>query len=256
MSDANSASLTASLEGAAAAIDIRIADLADTAIRQRPPWMSLLDQEPEDSHDKRDWHRCIAIVAAYRDQHKITHSDPRQVLGPYLERGSAGCKAYWHAAESVLAARQIADLEPAADPSPASQATAQTGADIYRCPPEDERAAIAGLIATGPDATSVTGLAGADEIAAHHAANAARLTAVLAHRGYVIGSECLPPLQDPESGGEPYEAVLARRRQPTCGSATRADGLRAHPADLSQARPRVQTPPRLEMGNDSKALVR
>jgi hypothetical protein len=256
MSEGNSSSLTGYLESAAAAITTRIADLADTAIRQRPAWMSLLGEEPEDSDDKRDWQRCIATVAAYRDQHKITASDPRQILGPYVEQGSAGCKAYWHAAESVLAARQITGLEPTAGPSPAGQATAQTGADIYRSLPEEERGAIAGLIAAGPGAVSFSGLAGADEIAARYAGNAACLTAVLADRGYVIGSECLSPLQDPESGGEPYEAVLARRRQPTCGSATRADGPGTHPAGQSQARPRVQTQPRLKMGHDDKALVR
>jgi hypothetical protein len=53
-----------------------------------------------------------AIIAAYRDQYKVTSNDPRQVLGPYAEPGHAGHAAYWHAAESVLAARRLAGLEP------------------------------------------------------------------------------------------------------------------------------------------------
>ena len=77
------------------------------------------------------------MIAAYRDQHKITTDDPRQVLGPYAEPGHAGHRAYWHAAESVLAARRLAGLDPADGTSSADdQARAQIAADIYRGLPD------------------------------------------------------------------------------------------------------------------------
>lgn len=69
------------------------------------------------------------MIAAYRDQHKITTEDPRQVLGPYAETGRAGHRAYWHAAESVLAARRLAGLEPANGASADARARAQIAAD-------------------------------------------------------------------------------------------------------------------------------
>ena len=81
-----------------------------------------------------------------RDQHKITADDP-QILGPYAEPGHAGHKAYWHAAESVLAARQLARLEPANGTPADSRASAQLAADIYRNLPDDQHAAVAELVA-------------------------------------------------------------------------------------------------------------
>ena len=77
--------------------------------------MSLLGTQPADPDRAHEWHCHVGVIAAYRDQHKVTTDDPRQVLGPYAETGRAGHRAYWHAAESVLAARRLAGLEPAAD---------------------------------------------------------------------------------------------------------------------------------------------
>ena len=67
---------------------------------------------PEDPEIERQWLRHVAVVAAYREQFKVTTNDPRQALGPYATSGQPGHKAYWHAAESVLAARRSPDLAP------------------------------------------------------------------------------------------------------------------------------------------------
>ena len=148
--DGEAAPLTAYLGDAAALITARVTDLADTAIRLRPPWTSALGQQPADPDRAREWRRHVGVIAAYRDQHKITTDDPRQVLGPYAETGRAGHRAYWHAAESVLAARRLAGLEPANGASADDRARAQIAADIYRSLPDHERADIAAAVAAAP----------------------------------------------------------------------------------------------------------
>lgn len=75
------------LNDAAALITARIRELADTAVRHRPPWMSLLGQPPANPEHAREWLRHVGVIAAYREQHKVTSDDPRQVLGPYAEPG-------------------------------------------------------------------------------------------------------------------------------------------------------------------------
>lgn len=100
-------SLAAYINDTATTITTRVNELADTAIRHRPPWMSLLGQQPPDPRSAREWRRHIAVVAAYRDQHHITTHDPSQVLGPYVEQGRAH-KAYWNAAGSAFTARRLA----------------------------------------------------------------------------------------------------------------------------------------------------
>jgi hypothetical protein len=67
---------------AAALISARISDLAETAVRDRPSWMTALGQPPATLYQRQQWLRHVAIVAAYRDQHKITTTDPAQPLGP------------------------------------------------------------------------------------------------------------------------------------------------------------------------------
>ena len=95
--------------------------------------------------------RHVGVIAAYRDQHKVTTDDPRQVLGPYAEPGHAGHRAYWHAAESVLAARRLAGLEPAErhiGGRPGTRADSPPTSTVAS--PIDERAAIAAAVAAAP----------------------------------------------------------------------------------------------------------
>jgi conjugative relaxase-like TrwC/TraI family protein len=101
--------LDAYLDDAAVLITARVNDLADAAVRHRPPWMNLLGLQPVNPDHAREWFRHVAVVAAYRDQRKISTVDPRQIIGPYVEPGHAGHEAYRHAAEAVLAARRLAN---------------------------------------------------------------------------------------------------------------------------------------------------
>jgi hypothetical protein len=212
--DGQAAPLTAYLTDAATLITTRIQTLADTAVRLRQPWTSALGQKPDDPARAREWLRHVAVVAAYRDQHQVTSDNPRQVLGPYAEPGHAGHKAYWDAAESVLAARQLAGLHPANGTSADDRARAQIAADIYRSLPDEERALVASLVADGAGSVWLGDPEGPDEYAAAKSAYAPHLVSVLARRGIVTDGSDLMPEQRALIGSKPCEAELARRGRP------------------------------------------
>jgi conjugative relaxase-like TrwC/TraI family protein len=234
------APLTAYLGDAAVLINARIADLADTAIRFRQPWASALGQQPADPDRAREWRRHMSVIAAYRDQHKITTDDPRQVLGPYTETGRAGHRAYWHAAESVLAARRLAGLEPPNGTSADDRARAQTAADIYRSLPDHERAGIAAEVAVAPGTLWLGDPAGLDEHAATQPCYAPQLIATLTRGRHLTAASKTLPVPD----GEPWEAELARRGRPGQGRPERPNATSPEPAARSHGRPLQQIPPR------------
>jgi len=234
--------LTAYVSDAAAIIGTRIDALADSAVRLRQPWTTALGPQPADAERACEWFRHVAVVAAYRDQHKVTSADPRQVLGPYAEAGHAGHKAYWHAAESVLAARQLAGLEPASDTSPDSRATAQLAADIYRNLSDDERAVITELITAAPDPASFGDPRELDERAAARPAYARPMTSVLTRRGHLTGKADYLPGHRPAESTEPVEAGLARRAWRGPGKPRRPEDLRAEPVTQVPQRALPQDP--------------
>ena len=97
---------------AATLISARTRDLAEAAVNDRPPWLAAIGEPPATLYQRQQWLRHVAIIAAYRDQHKITTTDPGQPLGPHIAPGRPDHTAYQHAARSADAARQLADLEP------------------------------------------------------------------------------------------------------------------------------------------------
>jgi conjugative relaxase-like TrwC/TraI family protein len=210
-SDGQADPLSVYLSDAADLIATRIRTLADTAVRLRQPWTSALGQPPDHPALAREWLRHVAVVAAYRDQHKITSDDPCQVLGPYAEPGHAGHKAYWHAAESVLTARQLAGLEPADGTSAESQASTQVAADVFQALPQAEREAIAAVIAETPGILWLGCPDQPDEHAAARSGYARTLTATLTRRGH-LGVLNGHVQADKASTVEPLEAAFARRR--------------------------------------------
>lgn len=206
--------LTGYIDDAAIVITARTAELADTAIRYRPPWMSLLGEQPIAPDRAREWRRHVEVIAAYRDQHNVTADDPRQVLGPYAEPGHAGHGAYWHAAESVLAARRLSGLDPVdSTGSTDSQASAQLAADIYAALPRTEREAIATAIAETPRIAWLGRPDRPDEHAAAQPGYVSALSAALAVRGHAHIPTALVHAER-EDSAEPVEAAFARRRQP------------------------------------------
>ena len=181
--------------------------------------MTLLGEPPASERRRGQWLHHIGVIAAYRDQHKVTTDDPRQVLGPYAEPGHAGHRAYWHAAESVIAARHLAGLSAAPQPDPV---TAQIAADIYRALPHGERA----LIAAQPPYAAV-------------------LATALAQAGYLpISTRAHQPAP------VPLETGLAARRRPRSGQQIHRGPEPSHPDPIQaqQPEPDRATPDRLHAG--------
>jgi hypothetical protein len=234
--DAAGTGIARYLEEAADLIGARVGELAAAAVRQRPPWMLPLGMPPEAPGTGREWLRHVAIVAAYREQFKVTTDDPRQVLGPYAESGQPGNKAYWHAAESVLAARRLAGLDPtAATATPEGEARAQLAADIYRALPAGQRAQIATDVAARLGTAWFGDRTAPNEEAATQPAHAAVLTGTLVKRGLMTP---MPrSAHTPVMGEEPLEAGLARR-SPT-RRVRQADG---HMSDAPAPAQRLQRP--------------
>jgi conjugative relaxase-like TrwC/TraI family protein len=200
------------LNDAASLITTRIQTLADTAVRLRQPWTTALGRQPDDPDGAREWLCHIAVIAAYRDQHKITSDDPCQILGPYPASGHAGHNAYWHAAESVLAARRLSGLDPAGTADSAEgRASAQVAADVFRALPQAEREAIATAIAETPGVTWLGCPDEPDEHAATCSGYGRTLAATLTTRGHlgVLTDHVKGHRGGPE---EPVEAAFARRR--------------------------------------------
>jgi hypothetical protein len=173
--------------------------------------MLPLGQPPADPEAERQWLHHIAVIAAYRDQHKITSDDPRQVLGPYPESGRAGHKAYWHAAESVLAARRLAGLDaPPVAATAEARARVQVAADIYRALTDDERIAITTEMASKLGPLWFGHPAEPDEDAATQPVHAAALTSTLSAHSHMTPAP--EPARREPAAHEPVEAAFARRR--------------------------------------------
>ena len=197
------------------------------------------------------------MIAAYRDQHKVTTDDPRQVLGPYAETGRAGHRAYWHAAESVLAARRLAGLEPANGTSADDQARAQIAADIYRSLPDDERAAIAAAVAAAPGTIWLGDPAGPDEHAAAQPAYAPQLVATARQRrGTSRRAATLLPRSQPDHRQRALGSRTRAARTAGAGRAERPHGTGPEPAARSDGGPLQQVPPRPVSPANGRAPVR
>ncbi|MPV35967.1 MobF family relaxase [Georgenia subflava] len=63
-------------------IEARAAELAETAVRVRAPWVQRIGDPPLGASDRARWKRQLAIVAAHRERYDITSRDP---LGTTLD---------------------------------------------------------------------------------------------------------------------------------------------------------------------------
>jgi conjugative relaxase-like TrwC/TraI family protein len=203
------------LEEAAKLITTRVQALADDAIQQRPAWTSLLGHPPATDNDREHWIHHLGVIAAYRDQYQITTDDPRQILGPYAEPGHAGHAAYWHAAESVTAARRLAFPQVPIPPRhDLGDIHAQIAIDIYLALPDADRDAIASAISQRLGPLWFGDPQQADDDTIIRPVHAPELTEALIERGHLTGSlrhRHIPPAEIP------VEAALIQRhamRQP------------------------------------------
>jgi hypothetical protein len=188
-------------------IAARTDELGKAAVRERPAWTVPLGLPPEDTATEAQWLRHVAIIAAYRDQHKVTSDDPRQVLGPYVEAGQEGHKAYWLAAEAVLSARSLAGLDASPNTgAPDGQAHAQLAADIYRTLPDDERMAVSTEMRARLGPLWFGNRAEPDQDATTQPAHSATLVATLVKRGYLTSTQPVADFVE-----EPIEVGLVKQ---------------------------------------------
>jgi hypothetical protein len=91
---ASSPAITGYLHEAANLISSRVGELADSAVRHRPPWMQSPGQPPNDPDHERQWLQAVAIVAAYREQFGVKTNDPsRPRIAACLEAVESGTVA-------------------------------------------------------------------------------------------------------------------------------------------------------------------
>ncbi|WP_341360892.1 MobF family relaxase [Georgenia sp. M64] len=57
-------------------IETRAHTLAETAVRDRAPWVSHIGERPHSAGDRERWLAELAVVAAYRDRYAITSAAP------------------------------------------------------------------------------------------------------------------------------------------------------------------------------------
>jgi hypothetical protein len=206
------------LEEAAALITARVQAMADDACRQYPAWTSLLGHPPASDAAREQWLRHLGVIAAYRDQYQVATDDARQILGPYAEPGHAGHAAYWHAAESVLAARHLAALEPAAatpERTGSGSLTHQVAADIYLALPDTERTAVSAAVKDEIGPLWFGDRLRADDHVVTQPVYASRLAIALIEGGHL--SPATRQARD-RATETPLEAALVQRRatkQPT-----------------------------------------
>lgn len=89
-------------------IAVRVSALTEHATATMPTWTRALGDVPRDPRAQAAWKDCLAVVAAWRDEHRVTTGDPRHVLGPRPDPGTPEERAWRHAAAAITAARRLA----------------------------------------------------------------------------------------------------------------------------------------------------
>jgi hypothetical protein len=225
------------------AIAYRVRHLIDDALTHQPAWLAALGDQPTDTDAALTWHRHVGIVAAYRDQHHVTDDDPRHPLGPYVEPGHAGHRAYWHAAHAVIEAH-------ASHSTTASAATGshQMTVDLYLALNETAQHDVAATVVARLGALWFGSSANAHE-AIIEPAYAARLRRALHDHGHLPESErrasttddpatSRTPRTQPQRPSQTRTARTPEQRRQRRSAAANA----AEPAATQTQRPRPSDP--------------
>ncbi|MEY9938601.1 MobF family relaxase [Streptacidiphilus sp. MAP5-3] len=217
------------LTDSAALIANRFTVLAERAVENRPEWSQTLGEAPQDPTQRAHWQQQLAVVAAYRDQYKVTDDNAAQPAGPYIEEGRTGHHAYWQATAAAIAARRIvaAPTAPVATTADSDQqARRQLAADVYRALPEADQAEILHTVATRTGATWLASLPRLDDAALAQQHVAEQVGTVLAERRLLTSEATQPQQPQAEEGHQPS---LAERRR-----AGRQAERQAHREQLQQ----------------------
>jgi hypothetical protein len=89
------------------AIAARTAVLTELAIATQPAWIQAIGVAPHHTAARAQWNNCLAIIAAWRDQHSIAEDSPH-ILGPRPEPASSDEPAWRHATTAITKARRLA----------------------------------------------------------------------------------------------------------------------------------------------------
>ena len=100
------------LQASAELIRTRIQALTEHAVTERPAWTRKLGNEPARSEERTVWTARIGVLAAYREQYRITDDDPHQPAGPHIESTHIDYDAYLHAFRAAAELRQAARGRP------------------------------------------------------------------------------------------------------------------------------------------------
>ncbi|WP_424534238.1 MobF family relaxase [Sphaerisporangium viridialbum] len=203
-------------------ISARVRHLADITTSTRPAWSTLLGTVPDQPHERSEWTRHVGIIAAYRDQQKVTTGDPQQILGPYPEPGRPQHTAYWHAVNSIVLARRIAGLDPDLERPGPDPAQVQVAEDVYLALPDDDRAAVHAAVVQRRGDLWFGDRHSIDDHAVTQPINSRRLHQVLVERGHLTQSPAdgarheatdNSPQDRRTAEQQPVEAQLAARRK-------------------------------------------
>jgi hypothetical protein len=93
------------LDKVAAICDSRVRGLAQLAADQQPAWTTALGPVPDDQDSRQLWLARAEVVAAYRDRHQITATDP---IGPQPSPRDPARWAAWQRAHTVLGIATLA----------------------------------------------------------------------------------------------------------------------------------------------------
>lgn len=208
--------LTPYLDQAEKLITARIQHLADTAITSRPAWSTLLGTPPDSPDQRAEWTRHVGVIAAYRDQQRVTTDDAGQILGPYVEAGRPEHSAYWHAVNSVTAARSAAGLDPTPDHHQPDRHRVQVAIDTYLALPNQGRADIHAAVAERRGELWFGDRISLDDQAVTHPANTGVLHETLVQHGHLTAPQPSQPAHQVTTETEreqPAEAALATHRK-------------------------------------------
>ncbi|WP_189273744.1 AAA family ATPase, partial [Kitasatospora griseola] len=201
------------LTDSSALIANRLSVLADRTVENRPEWSRTLGEAPQDPTQHARWKQHLAVVAAYRDQYKVTDDNAAQPAGPYIEEGRTGHDAYWQATAAAVAARRAAAVPTSTATTTENtdqQARRQLAADVYRALSEADQTEILRTVATRTGATWLANLPRLDDAALTQQIVAEQVTTVLAERHQLTAEAARPEQPQAEEQRQP---TLAERRR-------------------------------------------
>ncbi|HLL67504.1 MAG TPA: MobF family relaxase [Micromonosporaceae bacterium] len=217
----------------------RTAHLAVDAAAHQPPWTTAFGEPPDDADRRAQWLHNLGIVAAYRDQHHITDDDPRHPLGPYIEPGHAGHRAYCHAAHAIVNAHHTTT---ASAPPPGADALHRVAVDTYLALPHRERQRIAATIVGRLGALWHGDITDPDDAIIQHTYASHLHRALREHRHLAEPTSATPPHEPSTPPPGPRRPDPAHRKRPTQRRTT--DTPRTPGTRRRDPQPRQQPVPR------------